>query len=78
MPGIVNSPFPFLLFGGRGNFLSSFCAPISPTLCSNKVKVCLPIPEDGTEKVTKSDVPTKERELNSLMVFLLDAKTSTK
>ena len=54
MPGIVNSPFPFLLFGGRGNFLSSFCAPISPTLCSNKVKVCLPIPEDGAEKVTKS------------------------
>ena len=71
MPGIVNSPFPFLLFGGRGNFLSSFCAPISPTLCSNKVKVCLPIPEDGAEKVTKSDVPTKRTRIEQFDGFFV-------
>ena len=61
-----------------GNFLRSFCAPISPTLCSNKVKVCLFIPELGTEKVTNSVDPIKDEELYNLIVFLSDAKTSTK
>ena len=51
LSGSVNSLTPFLLLGGRGNFLNIFCGAISPDLCSNNVKVCFPIPEDGVENV---------------------------
>ena len=48
---------PALIFVSNGNFLNNFCSPIILSLCSNKVKVCLPSLLTGCVNVINLLVP---------------------
>ena len=69
VPGMVGVELPDLIFASAGNFLRTFCTPISSFLCLSRTKLCLP------DIVTFCPVGIEERVTPDIVKIFVDVST---